>query len=176
MTDWLKSSLRWLSAGWFWPLVLLVLPTCGLSTSGVPVSPLLDQGKGDLTFGVFCDIPKANTPRCATDYDIMNGVPLQKAALALNTGQQSYIGLDYSPAALMKSASMNCLNQPLAIDFEGTFPNGYVVCLNCTGGFPSAHADGNAVRAAQCHDLIYYYGSPFPRTRVWWSIARRTRT
>src|SRR6185436_8861049 len=100
MRNFLKSSRRWLSTGWFWPLVLLALPTCGLQTGGLD-GPILQQGDELKSSAVMCDIPKfesVQTVLCAKDLeDEKNGIPLAQAAIALATSQSKMFGFDYSP-------------------------------------------------------------------------------
>jgi hypothetical protein len=57
MRDLLTSSLHRLKTGWFWPLVLLALPTCGLSnerTPPTPTVPALNPGPMSHGDAVMC--------------------------------------------------------------------------------------------------------------------------
>src|SRR5581483_585172 len=89
MRDFLKSSVRWLQAGWVWPLVLLALPACGLATGGFTggSNNTFDPGTGDLSSGVMCDIPKVQdngrSGTCATSTDIGIGLSNSLAAVSL---------------------------------------------------------------------------------------------
>jgi hypothetical protein len=148
MRDLMKSSLHRVRTGWFWPLVLLALPNCVFQVNGLPALPQLDPGmpRGD---AVMCDIERNQGAqrRCANDSEKMTGIPLSSAAVALATGQHFNIGLDYSAAAQMHCGP----NNPEAIDFQGQFPDGLPVCVNCGHSTP-ANAPGICV--AECRDLI----------------------
>src|SRR5438477_8708957 len=100
MRDCLKSSGRWLSVGWFWALVLLVLPNCTFSPGGLGPTNNLYTGSAPHSSAIFCDIEKGR--HCATDADKAVGIRLASAAEALVAGQTSSIGLDDSPAALAR--------------------------------------------------------------------------
>ena len=101
------------------PLALLApLMACRAAT----VPPALFAGPDVL----FCDIVRPAGRRCATADDLQTGIRLAAAAEALISGQTSSIGLDDSPAALTR-----CMGQPEAIEFEGPFPYGTGICLDC---------------------------------------------
>lgn len=172
MRDLKKSRRRGWSAGWLLPLVLLALPTCGLSTAGVncsgncdPVDTpavVFDPGMEPLTSAVMCDIPTVESVEqvlCATDDELAMGVgiPLTEAAIALAEGENDTIGLDYAPAALAL-----CNNKPRKTVFWGPFPAGKAVCLNCATQIPAVYADATAVCVAKCQDLINFEGGPLP--------------
>jgi hypothetical protein len=159
MRDFLESGVRRFTSGWwFWALVLLALPNCGFEGGGLAPPPNLTSGDLPHSSAIMCDIEKYQDPmrRCATAEDLAMGIPLAKAAEALVSGQTSNVGLDYSPAALAA-----CGGNPQAVDYQGSFPEGFAVCLNC-GVIPTPHADATAVCVAKCQDLIYYGGAPFP--------------
>jgi hypothetical protein len=79
------------------------------------------------------------------------GIRLAEAALALNTGMNSNIGLDESPEARAR-----CDGQPEAVIFEAPFPDGLPVCVNCSTVFtPSGPADADAACQLRCQD---FYG------------------
>jgi hypothetical protein len=163
MHDLLNSTIRRLKTGWFWPLVLLALPNCSLETGGL--GPALILNRGPLPHGdaVMCDIEKFQgvTRRCASPQDLALGISLPSAAEALVFGQRSSIGLDFSPAA-----TAACSGLPQAIDFQGSFPDGVAVCINCTAAIPALEADATAVCVAQCQDDINYGEPPKPADPV----------
>jgi hypothetical protein len=153
MRDFLKSSGRWLSAGWFWPLVLLALPACGLDTSGIPNPNAFDPGTGDLSSAVMCDIPKPNlegTSNCADSTDVGIGISLAKGAVALADGSKNSLALDFSPDALTA-----CNGFPRKVEFFGPFPDGTPVCLNCAQQIPAKFSGPQAVCIAKCKDLVF---------------------
>jgi hypothetical protein len=143
----LKSSARWLAVGWFWPLVLLVLPNCSFHPNP---GNNLQPGHQPLTTLIFCDVEQPQQRHCATDADKALGILLAAGAVALNTGQSSAIGLDESPDALAR-----CGGQPEAVLLFGPFPQGAPTCLN---GFQigldpgTPYADPQAVCLAFCED------------------------
>ena len=71
--------------------------------------------------------------------------------MALVAGGRVLIGIDDSPDALMR-----CSGQPEAIEFQGPFPLGSSVCLNCgvIGPSPDPHVSNAAVCVAHCLDLF----------------------
>ncbi len=156
MRDFLKSSVRWLQAGWIWPLVLLALPACGLATGGFTggSNNTFDPGTGDLSSGVMCDIPKVQdngrSGTCATSTDIGIGLSNSLAAVSLADGSGSSIVLDYSPSAQAECGA----GMPRRVDFYDSFPEGSAICLNCQQQIPSKYADANAVCVAKCKDLV----------------------
>ena len=160
MRDFLKAGVRRLPSAWFWALVLLVLPNCSFEPGGLGPLPNLDQGPSPHSSAIMCDIEKYQDParRCATAQDLAMGIPLAQAAEALVTGRASNIGLDYSSAAQAVCGA----GVPQAIDFQGSFPDGYAVCLNCGAVIPVPHADATAVCVAQCQDMVAAGGAPMP--------------
>ena len=159
MRDFLKAGVRRLASAWFWALVLLALPNCSFQPGGLGPLPHLTRGELPHSSAIMCDIEKYQGPtrRCATSQDLMMGIPLTEAAEALATGRSSNIGLDYSAAAQLACGD----GVPQAIDFQGSFPDGFAVCLNC-GVIPTIHADATAVCVAQCQDLVEAGAAPFP--------------
>ena len=126
MRDGLKAALRASRVGWYWALALLVLPNCTLDRSGLVTPQNLPKGPFPRDAAIFCDIPKIMGRHCASAEDQLSGIRLDEAALALNEGRTSNIGLDFSPTALT-----NCSGGPEAVEFEGQFPEGFPICLNC---------------------------------------------
>jgi hypothetical protein len=160
MHDFLNAGVRRFTSGWWlWALVLLALPNCTLDRSGILLPSHLNRGELPRSSAIMCDIEKFQGPtrRCATALDLEMGVPLAAAAEALVSGQASSVGLDFSPAAQVACGAGN----PQAIDFQGSFPDGFAVCLNC-GVIPTPHADATAVCVAQCRDLVDRGEAPFP--------------
>ena len=154
MRDMLKMARRWLAVGWFWPLVLIVLPNCGFQSpggsGGGTAGPNLNPGDPPHSSAVFCDIEKQSARHCASDDEIAHGIRLASAAIALNTGATSGFALDDSPDALAR-----CAGKPEAVPFFGTFPEGFSVCVNCGQTVNSAaYPDNNALCAAQCEDFV----------------------
>jgi hypothetical protein len=135
---------------WFWAAALLVLPNCSLDTSVLPRTRVV---RGDLprTSAIFCDIERPPGRRCATAADLASAIRLNDAAIALVAGRTSILGLDDSPAALGR-----CAGQPEVVQFQGPFPEGSSVCLNCgtIGPSPAPHASNADVCTAQCLDLF----------------------
>src|SRR5690349_7948550 len=126
-----SGGARWLRVNWFWPLALLTLPSCGLETSGTcgaACSFNADPGPTPRTSAIFCDIEKPSGRHCASADEIdAIGIRLAAGAEALIVGHSSNIGLDYSP-----TATSHCGGGPEAVVFEGKFPDGLPVCLNCS--------------------------------------------
>ena len=152
MRDFLKSTWRRSRVGWYWVLALLVLPNCTFNPGGLGPAHNLPKGPTPHDSAIFCDIPKAAGRHCASDEEQATGIRLDEAALALNTGRTSSVGLDFSPDALSR-----CGGEPEAVLFEGQFPEGFPVCLNCgsvigTMSFP----DVDTACKAQCYD---FYGT-----------------
>lgn len=161
MRDFLKRSGRWLRAGWFWPLVLLALPTCALSSEGIADPNPAQPGDESLTSAVMCDIPQVpdgGVFLCATPMDIGIGMANGHGAVALNGGEMNSVVLDYSPDAQNQCGAGN----PLRIDFFNEFPNGTTVCLNCGQQIPSKYADPAAVCVAKCKELVSVSGPQPP--------------
>ena len=149
MRDFLKASGRYLSVGWFWAAVLLILPNCGFTANNGPGNNF-DPGSSPHSSAVFCDIQQPAGRHCATPEEQATGIRLASAAMALVAGQTSGIGLDDSPAALAR-----CGGGPEAVLFQGAFPQGFSVCLNCADTIVSGfYPDANAVCQARCHDFF----------------------
>ena len=136
---------------WFWAAAFLVLPNCSLDTTIPAVASNVNRGDPPRTSAVFCDIERPAGRRCATPADIAGAVRLNEAAVALVAGRTSMTGLDDSPAALAA-----CGGQPQVVEFQGPFPEGSNVCLNCgvIGPSPAPHASNAAVCTAHCLDLF----------------------
>jgi hypothetical protein len=100
----------------------------------------------------MCDIPKVSQPGstgCADSTETGFGMSMSRAAVALVQGESSSVALDLSPAA-----TKACGGLPGKTEFQGPFPDGYAVCLNCGTQIPVPYADGNDVCVAQCIDLV----------------------
>lgn len=158
MRDFLKSSRRWLHAGWLLPMVLLALPNCALDSSGTifgedpPPPPAFAPGPAPQTEAVMCDIPKVPDPaatECAQGDE--SNIFLTSAAVALAEGTSGSLVLDFSPSAITACGG------PKKVEFFGPFPDGSHVCLNCAaqiGPAPKKYADAKAVCVAKCIDLV----------------------
>ena len=115
MRDFSRWIMKRLKVGWFWTLVVLALPNC---TFHAPVV-------SDRTTAVFCDIEQPVFGRsCASATEKAVGIRLAAAAVALNAGQTSVVGLDESPEARAR-----CGGEPEAVRFQGAYPEGYTTCL-----------------------------------------------
>jgi hypothetical protein len=162
MRDFLKRSGRWLRAGWFWPLVLLALPTCALSPEGIANPNPADPGDDlPLTSAVMCDIPQVpdgGVFLCANPMDLGIGMARDHGAVALNLGETNSVVLDYSPDAQNQCGAGN----PLRIDFFNAFPNGTTFCLNCGQQIPSKYADPADACVAKCKELVSVSGPQPP--------------
>ena len=165
MRDLMKSTLHRVKTGWFWPLVVLVLPNCQFQVNGLGPIPNLVSGPLPHGDAVMCDIEKYQGPqrRCATQQDLMTGIALGSAAVALVAGQHSNVALDFSPGA-----TGACNGQPQAIDLSGPFPDGYATCINCGAVIPATYPDATHVCIAECEDLVAAYpmGAPMPPDAV----------
>jgi len=163
MRDFLKSTGRRWRAGWFWPLALLTLPGCGFSTDGIPgpSTNAFDPGTAPLSSAIMCDIPKPPIGDCATPSDLPPaGVPMAKAAIILAEGPSATsIGLDYSPLA-----TQGCNGLPKKTSFQGPYPDGLTVCLNCEQviGSGKTFATPTDACVAKCVDLINASDLPGP--------------
>ena len=152
MVNFVKSIGRRLRAVWFLPLILLAVPNCALQTHGIAGPSELEAGPLPHTSAIMCDIPKVPDPGstgCANSTETGIGMSFAHAAVALAQGEQSSIGLDLSSAA-----EAACGGLPKKIDFQGPFPDGFAVCLNCATQVPAVYADANAVCVDECIDLV----------------------
>src|SRR5207247_2875778 len=130
---------------WICAAVLLALPACSFHIGNLNAyrGPLPHNG------AVFCEIEKRSEPRhCAGGDELLLGIPLSHAAIAFTVADVSNIGLDYSP-----DAKARCGGGPEAVTFEGPFPDGYPVCLNCLATIGPVFPDTNAVCVFQCEGL-----------------------
>jgi hypothetical protein len=157
MRDFLRSSGRWLGAGWYWPLILLALPACGLATGGIPNPNAFDPGTGDLSSAVMCDIVKpTEVVQCATGADFGNIMSKDHAAVALADGTHGSFALDFSADAIKQ-----CSPFPRKVEFFGPFPDGTPVCLNCAQQIPATFSGPAAVCVAKCKELVSAsFGTP----------------
>jgi hypothetical protein len=163
MREFLKSSGRWFSVGWFWPLVLLALPTCAL-LAGVE-DWKADPGPEPVTSAIMCDIP--NQPdalgiTCAdANTDLTGLMSKSQAAVALvESNQTTSLVVDYSQEARMQCPG----GFPQLIQFHGPFPDGLPFCLNCQTQLPTVYANGNEACIAKCKDLFNVEGSSVGET------------
>ena len=142
------------SGGWFcfWAAALLVLPHCALQHATRADTNNLNPGGTPHSSAVFCDIERPVARPCATPEQITRMPRLAGAAVALVEGApQSTTALDYSPDAITACSG------PQVVEFQGPFPRGTHVCLNCTGAIgpsPAPHASAAAVCIAHCLDLF----------------------
>jgi hypothetical protein len=158
MRNGLRLKAGWERVIWLWALVLLVLPNCVLQTGGLagPPTANFDPGPTPRSQAIFCDIESHTVARhCATPEEAASGVPINAAATALNTRQSGgNIGLDFSQKS---RDSLNCGETPVAITFEGPFPEGTAVCLNCGSVIPVPFPNTAAACVARCED---FFGTP----------------
>ena len=152
-----------LSTFGLWAAVLLVLPGCaqilGLEDP-VLIQHNLPPGDRPHNAAIFCDIERALGRRCVTDIDMAIGIRLSDAAIALVEGRTSSVGLDDSADALAR-----CAGEVEAVLFEGPFPQGLPVCLNCDTITANFAGDNTAACRAACYDLfgtVAGEGSVFP--------------
>jgi len=137
MRDFVKRRVGRLSTGWLWLLVILALPDCGFSAAVTPP-----------TKAIFCDIEKPVFGRhCASNTEKAVGIRLAAAAVALNAGQTSAVGLDESPEARAR-----CGGEPEAVLFQGAFPAGYPACVQ-------PFADPGTACVTQCE---HFFGQVQP--------------
>ena len=150
MRTFLKSRVNWSGVGWFWfwGVALLVLPNCTLDRSGIVVPSNVDRGTGPRTSTIFCDIERPEGRHCASPAEIDAAIRLTGGAVALVAGQTSSMGLDESPEARAR-----CGGGPEVVTFQGPFPEGSPVCLDCAV-IPASHPNSTAVCVALCQDLF----------------------
>jgi len=152
MRSFVKSIGPRMRAGWFLPLLLLALPNCALQVGGLTNPDAFDGGPQPESSAIMCDIPKAPDPGssgCANSTETGLGLSLAHAAVALVQGEQTSIGLDLSAAA-----EASCGGLPKKTEFQGPWPDGYAVCLNCAKQIPGKYADANAACVAMCVSLV----------------------
>ncbi len=144
---------RRLMSGGLWLLVLFALPNCTLDRSGIVSLQNLDRGAFPWQGAVFCQIEKP-LRRCAstlTDEERASAIRIAEAAIALVEGRSSTIGIDDSLDAIVR-----CGPGGEAVLFEGPFPEGLPVCLNCDSIGPTApNPSPLAVCQRRCYD---FYG------------------
>lgn len=121
------KRLGWVRAGAFWTAVLLVLPNCSFDPSGASSGSNLPKGSTPHNDLIFCDIERPAGRHCSDALERARGIRLSEAAVALAEGRSMDVGLDDSPEALAR-----CGGEPEAVLFQGPFPQGFPVCLNCT--------------------------------------------
>jgi hypothetical protein len=145
----------------FWLLVLLGLPNCTLNRSGLLSPQNLDRGASPWNGAVFCDIEKP-LRRCVstlTDEERASAIRLAEAAIALVEGRSSSIGIDDSADAIVR-----CGAGGEAVFFEGPYPQGLHVCLNCdVVGGSGRYASPVEVCRNRCYD---FYGVISERSHV----------
>lgn len=150
----LKTSGRRWNLGWLLPLVLLALPNCTLSGGPFdpdPNAPNFSPGENP-TSAIMCEIPVPvgeGEDECATDEEMMVGIPMEAAATALATSQNNPIMLDFSDAAQEACGEGRARKK----EFYGTWPDGLRVCLNC-GLIPNIYASPAQVCVEKCKDLL----------------------
>jgi hypothetical protein len=135
MRDMLKKTARALIV----PLALVGHAACQRI---IAIQP--DRGSSPWTGKVMCNIEKPSGRHCASADEVATGIRLAAAAEALSTGQTSTIGIDDSPAALGR-----CNGTPEAVQFEGPFPQGSALCLNCAVVTASNDVDELCVELCQ---------------------------
>jgi hypothetical protein len=156
MFAFLKSCPRWVQCGWLLPLVLLGLPNCIYQPYELAEeTEAFDAGLPPRTDAIMCDIPKVpfdgakEASDCATQEDIDNGYRWAYGAVALAQGENlRSISLDYSPSSIAACGG------PKKIKYEGPFPDGSAICLNCKDVIPEKYVDANAACVAKCIDLV----------------------
>jgi len=150
--DFLTARVRWLGVNWFWPLALLALPGCGLPISGLGDCGgacvfNVDPGPEPRSGVVFCQIEKPGSRHCASPQEIddLDSLTLAAGAEALVLKQGGRIALDYSPNDCDPPG-------PQVVEFEGRFPEGLPVCVNCSAAASSA-ITALDLCIAQCEDI-----------------------
>jgi hypothetical protein len=140
----------WLRAGAFWTAVLVVLPNCSFDPSGLASSRNLTKGTTPHNDLIFCDIERPSGRHCSTALERARGIRLAEAAIALAEGRTTDVGLDDSPDALAR-----CGGEPEAVLFQGPFPQGFPVCLNCGEAIGiSSQPTVTVACQAQCYDFF----------------------
>jgi hypothetical protein len=122
------------------PLALLAFVSCETH-----FEIIVTKGSQPWTGKIFCAIEQHGGRHCANADDLATGVRLASAAEALVDGRTSMVGLDDSPAALAR-----CNGTPEAVLFEGAFPEGTEVCLNCSVITPPV--DANVMCRMECEN------------------------
>jgi hypothetical protein len=173
----LKLNSQWLRQACVIALMMVAGPACVLDTNGVDAGegngnqgcenppckedPPVEVPPGDMaTSAIMCEIPKPVTEGmnvCATQDEANKGYSLSAAGTALANGQSGTYALDWSQAALAA-----CGGLPKKVEFLGSFPDGYPVCINCGTQIPALFANPTAVCVAKCKELIGSGNGPFP--------------
>jgi hypothetical protein len=175
-----ESRDRLVFLGWLLPLVLLALPQCAFTSTGLgnepddpppceeqgcPPPPPIEEFKPgtDPSDAILCDIPKPlkdTEDGCATqqEADDLNNISLAEAATALVEGNVKSFALDFSD-----DAKLACDGRPKKIKFFGEFPDGYRVCINCGTQIGNGNEYATMAKAciAKCTDLVNTEG-PIP--------------
>src|SRR5262245_41015916 len=128
MRTWRMLGERRIKPAWVLLLALLALPDCTTRYDDFVVGgprippPRIPPG----TTLVPCDLHlNPDEPTCAMPDDLMNGVRLAEAAIALVQGDKyKFIGIDDSPQ------TSQCATGPEAIVFQGEYPAGLQVCVD----------------------------------------------
>jgi hypothetical protein len=152
MRAFLKSSGRWSRVGWLLPLVLLALPNCILDSTGYDYGDdEFNAGNTPRSSAIMCDIPQVPAPGtgdCADASEVEFGMPMAYAAIALAQNEKNSVVLDFSPAA-----TGACGGLPKKVGFQGPFPDGLTVCLNCASQIPAKYVDASEACVAKCIDM-----------------------
>ena len=134
------------------PVTMLVAQAACIDWSAARTINL--HGAEPWTGKVVCNIEKPSGRHCASADEKAAGIRLVAAAEALVSGQTSTIGLDDSPAALAR-----CNGEPEAVLFEGPFPQGTDLCLNCSA---TLHTPPDVECRELCADITAPGQTPAP--------------
>lgn len=161
MSDFPKSSGRWPRVAWLLPLVALALPNCILNSTGYDYpNDEFVPGNTPRSSAIMCNIPKVPVPAtsgCANAMDTASGMSMARAAIALVQNEKNSLALDFSPAA-----TSACGGSPKKVEFQGPFPDGLTVCLNCGSQIPGWYVDANEACVAKCIDMTNQAGYEGP--------------
>jgi hypothetical protein len=149
MHAFLIARLRPLSAVAFWVSELLVLPNCSFDPpEAAPAN--LSKGATPHNDLIMCDIEKLVMHPCSSAAERARGIRLSEAAIALVEGRTSDVALDDS-----ESARADCGGEPKAVYFQGPFPQGFAICLNCGDAIGTAsQPDVTTACQKQCYDFF----------------------
>lgn len=149
MRDQWNSRVTWSAVRWLVPLAFLALPGCEYIFTLDPPPPPQD-------WAIFCEIEDRNVPRrCATEDDLMVGIRIGEAAVALTKRRTSNIGLDYAPEAIQAAGCAP--GTPVAITFMGEFPKGTPKCVKDAPEAIGPNAwlrDADDVCFTKCYELF----------------------